>query len=268
MKDVIRGAFLRHSSGQGCVVRKEASHITNYLLLLLFVAILAACGGENELATLTANPNIPPTPTLTPGELLSQSAEVMLALDGVQIVVKRTGGPAYIDEDGLLVFSEATAIYVAPDRVQARVTALTSNTALELGFIAIGADKWLTNPATLAWERLPDNIQLDLALLFDETEGWRPLFTTDASNIEWVETTSFGGVTRDRYRATIAGERAAAITSGLVPPQDITLDIFIDPATLYVSQLQFTTPTASGEDADWVMQFSEYGLEAEIVAPE
>lgn len=262
MKDVLRSAW--------CVVRGDCyvSRITHPLTLLLLMVVLVACGGNEEPATPTPNPDIPPTPTLTPGDLLAQSAEVMLALDGVQIVVKRTGGPAYIDEDGLLVFSEATAVYAAPDRVQARVTTLTSNTALELGFIAIGDDKWLTNPATLAWERLPDNIQLDLALLFDETEGWRPLFTTDASNIERVETTSFGGVTRDRYRATIAGERAAAITSGLVPPQDIILDIFIDPATLYVTQLEFTTPTASGEDADWVMQFSEYGIEAEIVAPE
>ena len=137
----------------------------------------------------------------------------MLALDGVQIEISRSGGPAYIDEDGLLVFSAATVVYDKPDKVQARVTALTSNTALELGFIAIGDDKWLTNPATLAWERLPDSIQLDLALLFNETEGWRPLLTTDASNIQLVESTSFGGVTRDHYRATIAGKRAAAILS-------------------------------------------------------
>ena len=157
---------------------------------------------------------------------------------------------------------------LVPDRVQARVKALTSNTALEMGFISIGTDKWLTNPATQAWERLPDNIQLNLALLFDEAEGWRPLLTTDASNIEYVETTSFGGVTRDHYRATVAGVRAAAITSNLVPAQDITLDIFIDPATHHVTQLEFATPTASDEDAEWVLQFSQFGLDVEIVAPE
>lgn len=239
-----------------------------YLLFLLALALMVACGRDNETATPTPDPAVPPTATPTPADVLAQAAETMLALDGVQIEFSRNGGLVYIDEDGLLVFSSATVLFSAPDRVQARVKALTSNTALELGFISIGPDKWLTNPATQVWERLPDNIQLNLALLFDEAEGWRPLLTTDASNIEYVETTSFGGVTRDHYRATIAGERAAAITSNLVPAQDITLDIFIDPSTHYVSQLEFATPTASDEVAQWVLQFSEYGLDVEIVAPE
>ncbi|MBK9050334.1 MAG: LppX_LprAFG lipoprotein [Chloroflexi bacterium] len=237
-------------------------------LSLLFTLFLVACGGNDETATPTTNPDVPPTATLTPAETLAQVAEVMLSLDGVQIEFSRSGGPVYVDEDGLLVFSSATVLYDAPDKVQARVKALTSNTALELGFIAVGDKKWLTNPATLAWEPLPGTIQLDLALLFDAIEGWRPLLTTDASNIQWVETTSFGGVTRDHYQATVAGQRAAAITSGLVPPQDITLDIFIDPATRYVTQLEFSTPTASGQDAEWILQFSEFGLDVEIVAPE
>lgn len=244
------------------------SRITYYLLLYLSLTVLVACGHNEEPATPTVNPDIPPTATPTPTEVLTQAAETMLALDGVQIEFSRSGGLVYIDEDGLLVFSEATVLFSAPDRVQARVKALTSNTALEMGFISIGTDKWLTNPATQAWERLPDNIQLNLALLFDEAEGWRPLLTTDASNIEYVETTSFGGVTRDHYRATVAGVRAAAITSNLVPAQDITLDIFIDPATHHVTQLEFATPTASDEDAEWVLQFSQFGLDVEIVAPE
>lgn len=235
---------------------------------LLLTVLLVACRGNNEPATPTTNPDVPPTSTPTPAEVLSQAAEVMLDLVGVQIEISRSGGPVYVDEDGLLVFSSATVLYATPDKVQARVKALTSNTALELGFIAIGDDKWLTNPATLAWEPLPDTIQLDLALLFDEVEGWRPLLTTDASNVQWVETTSFGGVSRDHYQATVAGQRAAAITSGLVPPQDITLDIFIDPTTQHVTQLEFTTPTASGQDAEWILQFSEFGLDVEIVAPE
>jgi len=239
-----------------------------FVAILLLTFMLVACSGNDDPATLTTNPDVPPTATPSPAEALSQAAEVMLNLDGVQIEISRSGGPVYVDDDGLLVFSSATVLFAAPDKVQARVKALTSNTALELGFIAIADDKWLTNPATLAWEPLPGTIQLDLALLFDEQEGWRPLLTTDASNIQWVETTSFGNVTRDHYQATVAGQRAAAITSGLVPPQDITLDIFIDPTTQHVTQLEFTTPTDSGQDAEWILQFSEFGLDVEIVAPE
>lgn len=41
----------------------------------------------------------------------------------------------------------------------------------------------------------------------------------------------------------------------------------MDPATLYITQLAFTTPLASGENTDWVLQFSEFGLDVEIVAP-
>lgn len=203
--------------------------------LILFLLFLVACGGNDEAATLTPDPAIPPTATFTPAETLAQAAAVMLALEGVQIEFSRTGGNVYLDEDGLLIFSSATVVYDAPDKVQARVKALTSNTALEMGFIAIGEDKWLTNPATQAWERLPDNIQLDLALLFDETEGWRPLLTSDATNIQLVETTTFGDVTRNHYRATIAGERAAAITSNLVPPK-------MSPWIFLWIRLPFTSP--------------------------
>ncbi|MCL4872406.1 MAG: LppX_LprAFG lipoprotein [Anaerolineae bacterium] len=238
-----------------------------FITLLFILLITTACRGNQPPPTPTPDPAIPPTPTPTPAETLAQAAEVMLALRGAQIEISRTGGPAYLDADGFLVFSSATVVYAAPDRVQARVKALTSNTALELGFIAVGPDKWLTNPATLAWEKLPDNIQLDLALLFDEREGWRPLLTRDARDIQLVDVTVFGNIVRHQYRATIAGERAAAITSGLVAPQDIALDIFIDPATLHVTQLQFTVPTPT-EPSNWVLQFSQFGLEVEIIPPQ
>lgn len=238
-----------------------------FLLLALFIVGCQDNAPPTALATPTAN--IPPTPTPDPTIILRSSANAMLGLNSVHVEINREGGPAYLDPDQTLNLSSAIGDYASPDGIAAVVTVLGPGLVLEIQTIAIGDEQWITNPLTQQWELLPPGWGFNPAILFDEATGWLPLLTQDVTNATIAETVEIGGQLRHRLQATVAGERVTAVTGGLVQATTpVVVDVWVDPATFYVSSLSFELPDPAGnEPSQWELTFSNYNTPVTIQPP-
>lgn len=238
---------------------------------LLLVLMVVGCQDDTPAGQtpVPPTPTIPPTPTPDPTVVLRSAANAMLNLDSVHVEITREGGPAYLDPDQTLNLSGAVGDYAAPDAIQAIVTVLGPGIALEIQTVAIGNEQWITNPLTQQWELLPPGWGFNPAILFDEAIGWLPLLTENVSNATIVETTEIGGQVRQRLQATVAGESVTAVTGGIVQATTpVTVDIWLDPATFYVSSLSFELPDpAGGEPSQWELTFSNYNVPVSIEPP-
>jgi lipoprotein LprG len=192
----------------------------------------------------------------------------MQGLQSVHFAISRSGGPAYLDSQGTLIFSSAEGDYAAPDAIQAEITVAGPGIALAVNTVAIGDEQWVTNPLNQQWEKLPPGWGFNPAVLFDPQQGWQPLLNEDVSNVSLVGLVEQGEQPLYQMRATAASQRISTVTSGLAGGDEaITVEIWIDPATSLVHQLHFITGSPTGEPADWTLRFSQFNSPVTIAPP-
>lgn len=226
-------------------------------MILALLAAMAACGGDDETsADLEA---------LDPQAVLAESAEAMHALIGARFELARSGAPVYIDTSGVLAYETASGRYSAPRSADALITVTAVGITTEVGAIAVDGVTWLTNPVSGEWELLPESLQFDPTVLFDPEQGWRPLLTTDMSDVAFVDDPTLAdGVVR--IRGTAAADRLEVITAGLVTDQATEIDLWID-TDRRVIRAEFSSEL-DGEVSDWVMTFSDFGQSFVIEPPD
>jgi hypothetical protein len=59
----------------------------------------------------------------------------------------------------------------------------------------------------------------------------------------------------------------AAILAGLIRKQPVSLDLWIEPETGFVREAELST-VFEGQISDWIIEFSEFGVEVDISPPE
>ncbi|MFQ3534942.1 MAG: LppX_LprAFG lipoprotein [Aggregatilineales bacterium] len=101
--------------------------------LVLMCFTLAACG------TPTASPTPPPDPRT----LLSAAAADIQAVSALRFKLQLTGAPAFIDDDGIISFSSADGVYVAPDKVSAKVSAAVAGVAGQIDIVTVGDEQYM-----------------------------------------------------------------------------------------------------------------------------
>jgi hypothetical protein len=238
------------------------------LLTLALAALLAGCGDGRP--TATASPTLAPTatPTPDPAAILRQAGAAMQALESTHFTINRAGGPAYLDEEGSLIFSSAEGDYTAPDAFQAEIIVAGPGIALEVNTVAIGAEQWITNPLNQQWEKLPPGWGFNPAILFDPVEGWQSLLEQDVSEIVLVGLVEQGEQSLYQIRATASGERIRTVTGGIASSSEaITVEIWVDPATSLVHRLHFVTGSPTGEPTEWTLSFSQFNQPITIAPP-
>lgn len=217
---------------------------------------LTACGGGES------GPTIPPDLDT----LLTAAAETMGSVDTVNFSIERGGAPIYIDPLDALEFVSADGRFAAPNAADALLVLAVGDIRAQVGAVAIDGETWLTNPITGDWEPAPEGYSFDPAALFDPNLGWRPLLADDLT-----DATLIGIEDRDdrelyHVRALAPEERISLVTAGLVG-QDVTLDLWLDPATGAVVEAEFVT-TYRGEESNWRLGFADYGADIDIQIPD
>ncbi len=227
--------------------------------------LLAACAAEPPP---TPTP-IPPTPTPDPAAILREAGEAMSALESVRFDIQRSGGPAFIDPDGLFAINKAAGQYRAPASVAATVEVAGPGLNLVVQTIAIGEEQWLTNFLTQQWEKLPPGFGFNPALIFSDEVGWRPLLEKDLSSVSPLREETIDGAAFYVIEATVEGERVRAMTANAAASdQPVTLTVWIDPASRLIHQAAFATPSRSPEEpSQWLLKFSQFNEPVTIEPP-
>ncbi len=218
-------------------------------------ALVGACGGGETATTLA--PELP--------VIVEASTEAMTAVDTVHFTIERGGTPVYIFSN--VEFLDAEGDYLAPDRAAAIAHVAAEGFTLEMGAIAIEGETWLTNVITGKWEPATEDLQIDAAVLFDPDEGIPKLLREELDAPELVGLDQRSEDEAYHIRGLAPAERIEVLTFGLVRNQDVDVDMWIDPVTGHVVEAAFTT-LYRGEDATWVLTFTDYGAEVTIPIPD
>jgi hypothetical protein len=215
-------------------------------ILLVLAIVVTACGGGEADA-----------PAADPAELVAGAAAAMDGVTSARFEMRRDGEPVTIQG---MTFDAAVGEYAAPDAARALLDLRAGDLVLQMGTISIGERTWLTNPLTGDWEEL--DAGFNPARIFDPDLGWRPLLTEDLSDLS-----SLGS--RDGLEivaGTVAADRVAVLTAGLVEDQAVPIEISLDPGSSRIRRVEFTTRGESGETL-WVIELSDYDEPVTIEPP-
>lgn len=234
-----------------------------HFLIMLFVLLLAACGGGE------AAPE--PTPTPTPADILQRAVERLTTTSGFRFNVTLTGAPAYLDPTGQIAFRTAVGDFTAPDRAQAAVRAAAFGLITDINVISIGENQWQTNPLTKRWESLPPNWGFNPGGLFDGQNGLPAILTADMSDATLRGRERLAdGPNQELFviSGQVGGERLAAVSGGLIGPQTVEATLWIAPESYEIIRILVTEPQPEGgEPSVWQLDFSQYDQEVAIDPP-
>jgi hypothetical protein len=226
---------------------------------IVALALLAAsCGGGDEpVAELPAEENV----------VLAAAATAMAAVEYVHFNIEWAGGAPIAIPDFSADFVDAEGFFAAPGSANGVATLAVGNARAQLGVISIEGQTWLTEPITGAWMDAPAGFNIDLAILFDDEDGWGPLLSDGLTDVQWLGREERNGEPRYRISAVADADRVKTILAGLIPRQEVEIDMWLDAGTGHIREAELST-IFQGQISDWLIEFTEYGEPVEITPPD
>ncbi len=219
--------------------------------------LVVACGGDEPATTLPPETDV----------VLEASAVAMANVDYVHFRIQWAGGAPIGIPDFNADFEDAEGFFAAPGAANGVATLAVGNVKAQLGVISIEGQTWLTEPISGAWMDAPSGFAIDLAVLFDAEDGWGPLISDGLSDVQWLGTEERGSEPRYRIRATADADRVRTILAGLIPKQEVEIDMWLDTETGHIREAELST-VYQDKTSDWFIAFSEYGVPVEVTPPD
>lgn len=227
--------------------------------IALVVGLLVSACGDGEESASTLPPDV--------DSVLAVSAEAMAAVEYVHFNIEWAGGAPIAIPDFNADFVDAEGYFAAPGAANGVATLAVGNARAQLGVISIEGDTWLTEPISGAWMDAPPGFNIDLAVLFDDEDGWGPLISDGLTDVRWLGLVERD--TEDRYhiRAVADADRVKTILAGLIPRQEVEIDLWLDTSTGHIREAELST-VFQGQTSDWLIEFTEFGVPVEIMPPD
>ena len=227
------------------------------LLGLITSLLLAACAGT-------------PTPLPAMQTLLDQSAQTLQTLRSAHFIIERTGAPAYVDEGHTFIFRRAEGDFVAPDQARATVRVISAALVADVSVVALGDRYWETNPFTNAWGNY-SGLGYNPAALFNPQTGLAAILRHDLTNLQLVGLEQLDGYPGEKLfhlSAEAPGERASAMTAGMVGRGPLKLDWWVQPQTNYTLRLRIVEPETDPKDPTvWDVEFDSFNAPVTLTPP-
>lgn len=232
---------------------------TQLIVVLIFFLGLSACGG-------------PQMPDLPPGEIVTLSAERMSGLEGFEFTIERSGESAFLDIDETISFRRASGKFQYPDKVVASVRVIAPGLVTEVEIISIEGTQWETNLLTNEWQVSDPKYSFNPAVLFDPDTGLQAVLQSDLEGIELLgfeELEEVPGLPLISISAIMRGAQAYYLTYGMIDPELLAVNLWIDPRTYDLHRVVIIDPMDDGEveDTVWQIDFWNFGEVFEITPP-
>jgi hypothetical protein len=198
----------------------------------------------------------------------------MLVVNSLHFVIEISGQLAYLDNPPTMALKRAEGDVVRPDRMRALVKVFSFGVTSEVGIIGLGSEQYVTNPLNQQWEKLPpgQGWYFDPAMLFDAEYGIEAILKeTDwtygvrgDTGVEQEADEPAGHV----LHGQLPGERLALLTSGMVAPGEVTVDIWVHEQDASVQRIQIVELESDPENpTSWLIEFSALDEAVNIEAP-
>lgn len=201
------------------------------------------------------------TPSLSPEEIVANSAARMAAVDGFHFAIDVSGKPVFLDGSETFSLGNTEGFYVAPDRAIAAVKVLTPGLVTEVELISVADQQWLSGLITDAWMELPPEWGFNPATIIDANTGIISTLTGDLTAIESGGLQRIdGGLEGEFYlvTATLDGQQIGEMSQGLIGPEEMIINLWITPESFELVRVVLIDPNEGGEEAatTWQIDFS------------
>ena len=240
------------------------------LFMLIPALLLAACGSDE---------NNDETPTDTTA-LINNAADELDNASSFQFVLTQTGAETFFIfgdlQDFDIVFGNAVATFVSPDRVKADFNVRVNANTVKAEILAVGTNQYL-NLSLLTGNDYVQDVYVEDFQPSDLISSERGLGSAlrNMQNVEFIGNEDIlGGIAVYHLRGTIIADRVRSVTVGLMATEtgDIVTDLYIrrdGTNRVALIELQEPSPPDAEEDLSktWVIEFRGYNQEYTIVEP-
>lgn len=209
---------------------------------------------------------------LPPETIIDNSVTFMRDLDGFSFRLQRSGAPVFVDPTGIVSFREAQGAFVSPEKVQGTVKVIAPGIVAEVSIIGIGDQEWETNIFTGEWFLVPPEYAFKPAVLFDPETGMQSALASHLENLMLIdisELEELPGLSLYHLSAKMDGNHVSALTYGLIDPQPLDIELWIEPEVFALHRMIIVDPINEGADEPtiWQLDFWDFGNIVVITPP-
>ncbi|MGD2048829.1 MAG: LppX_LprAFG lipoprotein [Chloroflexota bacterium] len=229
-------------------------------LFLLFASLLVVACNQTE------------PEKLPPEQIVANSADRMIDLDGFRFTIDISGAPVFLDVDQNFSLASAEGFYVAPDKAIAAVRVLAPGLVTEVNILSVDQEQWLSGLVSDEWTALPPDWGFNPATLVDAESGFISTLTSDLSELELSGMSKLdGGPDQELFliSGTMDGGRISELSQGLISPDRLRVQLWIAPDTFELVRVVLDTGL-SGETEEttvWQVDFRDFDQTVEISPP-
>ena len=229
---------------------------------LIFVLLLAACGGP------APEPTAVPTPTPTPREIVISIGQATQAAQSLHFAIELTGKPVKADTSGLFNLNSMEGDLKRPDGVLAVLQLSGAAGVAEIRSVSLAGKQYITNPITRQWACLPPGVALDPVVLFDPTKGVEYLLQQELTDVSMVGSEELDGRPHYHLKGSLPAAPLQVISLGLLGAGPVSVELWADQASLRATRLVLVdTATDPAEPSTWSVLFSDYDKTVEVREP-
>lgn len=228
------------------------------LMMVVVLALLGACNDDNDTEELPQ----------TPEEILERASDRFSEVDTAQFTLD-IEGEVSLGPGGMILLRGAEGEIARPDSAEADASITFGGTNLAMTLIAINGEQFITDFVTGQWQRAPEGLGYNPAILFDDEEGIAGVLE-DIEDPEIAGSESVNGRTAHHIRGSVARETVRPMTAGAFDSDQIDLDIWIAEDNDDVLRIVLHDSPAEGEAeaATWTLQISDQNEPVTIERPE
>jgi lipoprotein LprG len=182
---------------------------------------------------------------LTPAELVQKAGDALKQVKSLHFKLSSANGKMAI---GTGLFAQSIdGDVVQPDRLKGTATATFGKVTVDVGFVVIGSNEYITNPITKRWQQL--NPTGSAPNLLDPNRG-APSLLTQTTNLQKQANETVDGTECFHLKGQVPGSLVAGLIGTKTSTATLAGEIWIGTTDYLPRQILLAGPITSDEPPD------------------
>jgi hypothetical protein len=240
--------------------RGKGAWLTSLIAVWILIGGLVGCGGGDDGGTTT--------PNLDTATILASTSKRLDALKSVHFTLAIEGA-AYIDTARTTQLRSASGDIVPPDQMQTKLTAAIPPINLDVSLVALGDERFMTNPVTGQWGPAQEGFDYSPTVLFDKDQGLSTVIGK-LQGVEQLGVEKMNGVDTYHLRGKAARADIEPMTSGAIDGDPIGVEFWVAKDSFNLHKLVLTEPQTPDkpQPAVWTLSFDKFDAPVTITRPQ
>lgn len=177
-------------------------------------------------------------------------------------------GAAFIDTARTIQLRSANGDIVPPDQMQTKIKVAVTTLNLDLSLVAIGADRYMTDPVTGRWGPAQPGFDYSPTVLFDKQRGLSTVLGK-LKDVEQLAAEKVNGVESYHLRGKADRATVEPLTSGAIDGDPIAVEFWVAKESFNLLKLILTEPKTpdKAQPAVWTLTFGKFDEPVTIARP-